>query len=154
MLLKNSLISMSPLILIPLLLVAFGPQTTESVAVISIDLGSEFMKIGIVKPGVPMEIVLNKESKRKTPLVVSLRGTEREFSSLALAQAIKNPKTAYFSLTQLLAKSIDSPAVKAYREKYPFYDIKEDPVTRTIYFQHDQVKYFSNINPYPTKAGF
>ena len=26
----------------------------------SIDLGTEFMKIGIVKPGVPMEIVLNK----------------------------------------------------------------------------------------------
>lgn len=26
----------------------------------SVDLGSEFMKIAIVKPGVPMEIVLNK----------------------------------------------------------------------------------------------
>jgi hypoxia up-regulated 1 len=27
----------------------------------SIDLGAEFMKIAIVKPGVPMEIVLNKK---------------------------------------------------------------------------------------------
>lgn len=26
----------------------------------SVDLGTEFMKIGIVKPGIPMEIVLNK----------------------------------------------------------------------------------------------
>ena len=26
----------------------------------SVDLGSEFMKIAIVKPGIPMEIVLNK----------------------------------------------------------------------------------------------
>jgi hypoxia up-regulated 1 len=32
----------------------------ESLAVMSVDLGSEFMKIAIVKPGVPMEIVLNK----------------------------------------------------------------------------------------------
>lgn len=31
-----------------------------SVAVMSVDLGSEWMKMAIVKPGVPMEIVLNK----------------------------------------------------------------------------------------------
>lgn len=31
-----------------------------SVAVMSVDVGSESMKIAIVKPGVPMEIVLNK----------------------------------------------------------------------------------------------
>lgn len=32
----------------------------ESIAVMSVDLGSEWMKIAIVKPGVPMEIALNK----------------------------------------------------------------------------------------------
>lgn len=31
-----------------------------AVAVMSVDLGSEWMKMAIVKPGVPMEIVLNK----------------------------------------------------------------------------------------------
>lgn len=30
-----------------------------SLAVMSIDLGNEYIKIGLVKPGVPMEIVLN-----------------------------------------------------------------------------------------------
>jgi len=55
-----------------------------------------------------------------------------------MSQAIKNPKTAYLFLTQILAKSLDSPAVKSYREKYPFYDIKENPETKTIYFQHDE----------------
>ncbi len=126
------------LILIKIILIAFAPQMTESIAVISIDLGSEFMKIGIVKPGVPMEIVLNKESRRKTPLAVSLRGLEREFGSLALSQSIKKPKTAYLYLTTLLAKPLDSPAVKSYREKYPFYEIKENPETKTVYFQHDE----------------
>lgn len=31
-----------------------------TVAVMAVDLGSEWMKMAIVKPGVPMEIVLNK----------------------------------------------------------------------------------------------
>ena len=96
------------------------------------------MKIGIVKPGMPMEIVLNKESRRKTPLAVSLRGIEREFGGLALSQQIKKPKTAYVYLTTILAKGLDNPAVKAYKEKYPYYDIKENPETKTIYFQHDE----------------
>ncbi len=34
--------------------------TVDSLAVMSVDLGTEFMKIAIVKPGIPMEIVLNK----------------------------------------------------------------------------------------------
>merc|ERR1712127_25343 len=131
-------LSTAALILIKIILITFTPQMTESVAVISIDLGSEFMKIGIVKPGMPVEIVLNKESRRKTPLAVSLRGNEREFGNLALSQGVKKPKTAYLYLTTLLAKSLDSPAVKAYKEKYSFYDIKENPETKTIYFQHDE----------------
>lgn len=32
----------------------------DTLAVMSVDLGSESMKVAIVKPGVPMEIVLNK----------------------------------------------------------------------------------------------
>lgn len=33
---------------------------SDMLAVMSVDLGSESMKVAIVKPGVPMEIVLNK----------------------------------------------------------------------------------------------
>ena len=33
---------------------------SDTLAVMSVDLGSESMKVAIVKPGVPMEIVLNK----------------------------------------------------------------------------------------------
>ena len=49
----------------------------------SVDLGSQFLKIGLVKPGVPMEIVLNKESHRKTPNIVAIRHGERFFSDSA-----------------------------------------------------------------------
>ncbi len=34
--------------------------TVDSLAVMSVDLGTEFMKIAIVKPGITMEIALNK----------------------------------------------------------------------------------------------
>jgi hypoxia up-regulated 1 len=34
--------------------------TIDSLAVMSVDLGTEFMKIAVVKPGIPMEIALNK----------------------------------------------------------------------------------------------
>ncbi len=34
--------------------------TVDGLAVMSVDLGTEFIKIAIVKPGIPMEIVLNK----------------------------------------------------------------------------------------------
>lgn len=37
-----------------------GFCAADSLAVMSVDLGSESMKIALVKPGVPMEIVLNK----------------------------------------------------------------------------------------------
>jgi hypoxia up-regulated 1 len=69
---------------------------------------------------------------------VSIKSNDREFGELALARAVKTPKAAYFHLTQILGKSLDNPAVKAYQERYPFYDIREDPVTKTIYFQHDE----------------
>ncbi|XP_077985726.1 hypoxia up-regulated protein 1-like [Glandiceps talaboti] len=36
---------------------------SEGLGVMSIDLGSEWLKMALVKPGVPMAIVYNKESK-------------------------------------------------------------------------------------------
>ena len=56
-----------------------------SSSVIGIDYGTEWMKVSIVKLGVPLDIVLNTESKRKTPSVVSLRHGIRYFESAAVA---------------------------------------------------------------------
>lgn len=41
-------------------LVGESVSLSDTLAVMSVDLGSESMKVAIVKPGVPMEIVLNK----------------------------------------------------------------------------------------------
>lgn len=59
-----------------------------NLAAISLDLGTQFIKIGLVKPGVPMEIVLSKESRRKMPFAVGIRNGERVFGDAALQMVI------------------------------------------------------------------
>lgn len=107
-------------------LLAFVVHYANGLAVMSVDFGTEWMKIGIVSPGVPMEIALNKESKRKTPAVISLRDNERNFGEDAQTVGIRFPKNAYFYLLDLLGKDINHPLVKLYQERFPYYEIVED----------------------------
>lgn len=115
----------------------------NGLAVMSVDLGSESMKIGIVSPGVPMEIVLNKESKRKTPAVVSFRDNVRTFGEDAQTIGIRFPKNSYSYLIDLLAKDINHPVVKLYQSRFPYYKIVEDTQRGTILFQHDEETFYS-----------
>uniref|UniRef100_A0A665U453 Hypoxia up-regulated protein 1 n=1 Tax=Echeneis naucrates TaxID=173247 RepID=A0A665U453_ECHNA len=107
-----------------------------TVAVMSIDLGSEWMKMAIVKPGVPMEIVLNKESRRKTPTVVCLKENERLFGDSALGMSVKNPKTVFRHLQSILGKKYKNPQVALYQKQFPEHQLQEDPVRGTVYFKN------------------
>jgi len=121
--------------------VSFIPSS-DGIAVMSIDLGSEWIKIGIVKPGVPMEIALNVESKRKTPLVVSMKGDERLFSAPALATSVKQPAKAFIYLTHLLGKKFESGAVELFKKRFPFYNLIKDEKRGTVLFEgEDNVNY-------------
>ena len=51
-------------------------------------------QIGIVKPGVPIDIVLNTETKRKTPMVVYIKGDERLFGDSAVTR-VSNTADAF-----------------------------------------------------------
>ncbi|XP_030010386.1 hypoxia up-regulated protein 1 [Sphaeramia orbicularis] len=120
------------------LVLALLPSHTASVAVMSVDLGSEWMKMAIVKPGVPMEIVLNKESRRKTPAVVCLKENERLFGDSALGVSVKNPKTVYRYLQCLLGKKFNNPQVALYEKWFPEHQLQEDPVRGTVYFKNSE----------------
>ncbi len=52
--------------------------------VIGIDLGAEFLKVGMVRTGAPINAVLNEQSKRKTPTVIGFRNGQRLFGESAL----------------------------------------------------------------------
>ncbi|KAM8741546.1 hypoxia up-regulated protein 1 [Acanthopagrus schlegelii] len=120
------------------LALAMLPSHTVTVAVMSLDLGSEWMKIAIVKPGVPMEIVLNKESRRKTPTAVCLKENERLFGDSALGVSVKNPKTVYRRLQTLLGKKHNNPQVAHYQKHFPEHQLQEDPVRGTVYFKNSE----------------
>ncbi|XP_066507494.1 hypoxia up-regulated protein 1 isoform X1 [Hoplias malabaricus] len=122
---------------------ALLPSPTASVAVMSVDLGSEWMKIAIVKPGVPMEIVLNKESRRKTPVAVCLKENERLFGDGALGVSVKNPKVVYRYLQNLLGKAYDNPQVAQYEKYFPEHQIQKDGKRGTVYFKYSEEMQYS-----------
>eukprot|EP00062_Callorhinchus_milii_P024918 gi/632985338/ref/XP_007909625.1/ PREDICTED: hypoxia up-regulated protein 1 [Callorhinchus milii] len=115
---------------------------TDSVAVMSVDLGSDWLKIAIVKPGVPMEIVLNKESRRKTPVAVSLKENERLFGDSAVAMSVKNPKVVVRYLQDLLGKQLENPQVALYRKHFPEHELIADERRGTVLFKlSEELKY-------------
>uniref|UniRef100_W5L6G0 Hypoxia up-regulated protein 1 n=1 Tax=Astyanax mexicanus TaxID=7994 RepID=W5L6G0_ASTMX len=117
---------------------------SSSVAVMSVDLGSEWMKIAIVKPGVPMEIVLNKESRRKTPVAVCLKENERLFGDGALG-SVKNPKVVYRYIQNLLGKTAENPQVAQYQKHFPEHQIVKDEKRGTVYFKYSEEMQYSPV---------
>uniref|UniRef100_A0A646QJH2 Hypoxia up-regulated protein 1 n=1 Tax=Hemiscolopendra marginata TaxID=943146 RepID=A0A646QJH2_9MYRI len=123
-------------------IIALWPQA-DAIAVMSVDFGSQWMKIAIVSPGVPMEIVLNKESKRKTPVAISFRNSEREIGDSALTQGVRFPLTTYTHLLDLLGKEVNNSMVELYKKRFPHHEISADPETGTVLFRKDENSTFS-----------
>lgn len=128
---------------IGLLILCVGIPLIHGLAVMSVDLGSEWMKVGIVSPGVPMEIALNKESKRKTPAVISFRDNVRLFGEDAQTVGLRFPKQAFSYLLDLLGKDINHPLVKLYQKRFPYYEIVEEPERNIIQFKIDNETSFT-----------
>lgn len=96
-------------------LVFFATTTSAVSAVLGIDLGTEYIKAALVKPGIPLEIVLTKDSKRKEASAVAFKPSnnakpgstsfpERVYGSDALALAARFPADVYPNLKPLLGK--------------------------------------------------
>lgn len=67
-----------------LVLALLATAAKVDAAVMAIDYGAQWFKVSLVKPGVPLEIVLNRESKRKTRSIVALRDGKRTFDTEAV----------------------------------------------------------------------
>lgn len=85
-----------------------------------------------------MEIALNKESKRKTPVAISFRNGERTFGEDALTTGIRFPSNTFFYLLDLLGKKVDNPIVELYKMRFPYYNIEADPERGTPVFRFDE----------------
>lgn len=83
-----------------------------------------------------MEMALNKESKRKTPSVISFRNNERLFGEDAQNMGVRFPANSYGYLFDLLGKTIDNPIVELYQKRFPYYEIIGDKTRNTVIFKN------------------
>lgn len=112
------------------LFVLFSGTASAASVVLGIDLGTEYIKAALVKPGIPLEIVLTKDSKRKEVSAVTFKPSksgaqtssfpERFYGGDALALAARFPGDVYPNLKPLLGIPREGPnIVKEYELRHP-----------------------------------
>ncbi|WWC69381.1 uncharacterized protein I206_103320 [Kwoniella pini CBS 10737] len=89
--------------LLSLLLLLLAPAIQA--AVLAIDYGAEFTKLSLIKPGVPFDVVLDKDSKRKISSVVGWKRDDRVFGAEAKMAATRFPDTHFPYVKPLLGSN-------------------------------------------------
>ena len=97
--------------LIGWLLVGLVPHGAQA-QIMSVDLGHEFFKVALMRQGVPLEIVLNAHSKRKTATAVSYMESSRIFGDDALAHQGKAPAKVPMFFHSLLGHNFTAEDIK------------------------------------------
>jgi hypoxia up-regulated 1 len=132
---------MLSLVILPFLvfLLSFaGPVSAAGSAVLGVDIGTEYLKAALVKPGIPLEIVLTKDSKRKESAAIAFKPTresdapfpERFYGGDALALAARYPDDVYINLKTLLGVPFNDGAdetVKGYWSRFPALKLETAP---------------------------
>ncbi|KAI7870044.1 heat shock protein 70 family [Spinellus fusiger] len=111
------------------------PTSTQA-AVMSIDYGTEWFKVGLIKSGMPLDVALNKDSKRKTQSVVTIRDTMRIYGSDAVSLAGRFPQLTYFNLKSLLGKTYNDQHSEEFRHRF-VNTMVLDPVRNMPVFHHN-----------------
>ncbi|KAH9061968.1 Hsp70 protein-domain-containing protein [Lactarius vividus] len=94
-------------------------STTLATSVLAIDYGSDFIKASLMKPGMPFDVLLNKDSKRKIRSSVAWKNGERLFGQDAFNIATRFPKDSYNSLKYLLGVPANAEVVSYYSSFAP-----------------------------------
>lgn len=136
---------MSPATILLGLFFLFSSTASAASAVLGVDLGTEYIKAALIKQGVPLEIVLTKDSKRKETSAVCFKPSrsgplasgsfpERFYGSDAVALQARFPGDVYPNLKHLLGVSGESDAVSTYKERYPALEVTGAEGRNTISF--------------------
>ncbi|KAI9817334.1 MAG: lumenal Hsp70 protein [Phylliscum demangeonii] len=128
-----------------LLLLLLSATVSVASSVLGIDLGTEYIKAVLVKPGIPLEIVLTKDSKRKETASVAFKAVpnappysfpERIYGSDAMALSARIPADVYPNLKALLGLPITDPVVVSeYRQRHPLLQLVPLEGRGTVAFQ-------------------
>jgi hypoxia up-regulated 1 len=117
-------------LLVLLTILLLSTTASAASAVLGIDLGTEYLKAAIAKPGSPIDIVLTKDSKRKEAASLAFKPSraqtndpeafpERLYGGDALAISARYPADVYSNLKTILGLPIDSEVVREYTSRYP-----------------------------------
>ena len=100
-----------------------------------IDLGTEFFKVTVIKPGKPFMMLENLLSKTKTELCVGLKDDEITYAYDSLAKKAKAPANIFNYFSEFLGRRHNDSFVKEYMEDFfQAYNITGDNETETITF--------------------
>ena len=100
-----------------------------------IDLGTEFFKVTVIKPGKPFMMLENLLSKTKTELSVGLKDDEITYAYDSLAKKAKAPANIFNYFSEFLGRRHNDSFVKEYMEDFfQTYNITGDNETETITF--------------------
>lgn len=135
----------SPLRMILCALFFFTAHVFAASAVLGLDLGTEYIKAALVKPGIPLDIVLTKDSRRKEISAVAFKPSqngakkgafpERLYGSDAMALSARFPGDVYPNLKTLLGLPVDSAAVQEYAARHPALQLESHKVKNTAAFK-------------------
>ncbi|KAH7389787.1 Hsp70 protein-domain-containing protein [Pyrenochaeta sp. MPI-SDFR-AT-0127] len=138
-------VHLSPATLLLGLIFLFSSTASAASAVIGVDFGTEYIKAALVKPGVPLEIVLTKDSKRKEVSAVTFKPSksgplpagsfpERFYGSDAIALQARFPSDVYPNLKHLLGVARENDAVTTYTGRYPALEVTSTEARKTVSF--------------------
>lgn len=109
----------------------FLAPPAAAIGVVSIDYGTEWIKAALVKPGMPFDVVLSRDSKRKVQASAAFKGKvpadgnlarqERLLGSDAYAYASRDPLQSFHAAKLLLGQSCNASfprAVEMYRDVF------------------------------------
>ncbi|WYZ36788.1 hypothetical protein EsH8_II_000294 [Colletotrichum jinshuiense] len=123
----------------------FSTHVFAVAAVLGVDLGTEYIKAALVKPGIPLDIVLTKDSRRKEISAVTFKPLqsgpksgsypERLYGSDAIALSARFPHDVYPNLKTLLGLSVDDPIVQEYAARHPALQIEKNEARGTAAFK-------------------
>lgn len=127
--------------------------STASAAVLGLDFGTLNLKATLVKPGIPLDIVLTKDSKRKESAAVAFKPTrdssnnviaelgtypERAYGGDALSLQGRMPSEVFPNLKPLLGlpwSGEQSETVQGYKSRYPAVQATQDGKLGTTVFK-------------------
>ena len=118
----------------------FVSTASGASAVLGIDLGTEYFKAALVKPGIPLEIVLTKDSKRKESAAIAFKPStgeypERLYGGDAIALSARFPYDVYPNLKTLLGLSSRNQTSVDYSSLHPDLQISDGKARRTVEFK-------------------